>query len=81
MMDPSQPLAKRPCNLCMTQKANPSQKSRSPSTGANDLDALNARARRKKIDPSRLIEATIEEKAKKRRIAEAPASSKWKPTG
>jgi hypothetical protein len=49
-------------------------------TEAEALDALNARTRRK-ADPRRLIEATIEEKAKQRRNSEAPASSTWKPTG
>jgi hypothetical protein len=43
------------------------------------LDTLNARARRK-MDSRRMIEATIEKKAKKRRESEAPASSAWKRT-
>ena len=49
-----------------------------PRSAAEELDALNARARRKS-DPRTLIEATIEEKAKKRRRSERPASPTFKP--
>jgi hypothetical protein len=44
---------------------------------AEALNTLNARARRK-MDVRRLMEATIEKKAKSRRNEEAPASSAWK---
>jgi hypothetical protein len=43
---------------------------------AEALDALNRAPG--KVDVRRLMEATIEQKAKKRRSQEAPASSAWK---
>jgi hypothetical protein len=46
-------------------------------TAAEQLDAINLQIRRKS-DPRRLIEATIEEKAKKRRRADRDAASRWK---
>jgi hypothetical protein len=48
-------------------------------SAADELEALNAQARRKG-DVTRFVEATIETKAKKRRNQEAPASSAWKST-
>ena len=48
------------------------------------LDALNAELRTKRNTPvshRRLMEATIEAKARKRRSHEAPTSSAWKPQG
>jgi hypothetical protein len=46
---------------------------------AEELDALNAQIRQKR-DTTRLIEASIEANAKKRRREEKPASSSWKPS-
>jgi hypothetical protein len=61
----------------MAEKRNNRTTKQSVRSEAEALDALNARARRKS-DPRRLIEATIEEKAKKRRRSEAPVSPTWK---
>ncbi len=46
------------------------------------LDSLNEElrtGRNTRISPSRVMEATIEAKARKRRGREGPASSAWKP--
>jgi hypothetical protein len=47
------------------------------SAEAEELDALNARLRQTN-DTARLVEASIEAKAKKRRREEKPVSSLWK---
>jgi hypothetical protein len=44
---------------------------------AEELDALNVQVRRK-ANATRIIEATIEAKAKKRSEKERPLSSSWK---
>lgn len=51
-----------------------------PATSESDqLDSLNSR-RRRRADSRKLIEASIEANAKKRRTHEAPASSTFKPS-
>src|SRR5436190_1770417 len=78
-------LAKRPtsCTLkiparavdfLMEKKRNPSVVRRTAE--ADELDAVNARLRRKG-EVRRSMEAEIEERAKKRRSEEKPASSSW----
>jgi hypothetical protein len=62
----------------MAEKRNTHTTKQNGRSAAEALDALNARARRKS-DPRTLIEATIEEKAKKRRRSERPASPTFKP--
>ena len=59
------------------KKRQPNLTDRSAKAEAEELDALNARARRE-TDTVRLIEASIEAKAEKRRSQEAPASASWK---
>jgi len=57
----------------MAKKHNSRTTKQSARSEAEALDALNARARRKS-DPRRFMEATIEEKAKQRRRSETPVS-------
>jgi len=48
---------------------------------SEELDALNARVRRQRIPRSsirRSMEATLQEKSRKRRTTQSPASSGWK---
>ena len=59
----------------MEKKRNPVSVKREEDP-AEELDALNAQLRRK-VDARRLIEGSIEAKAKKRRNQEKPASSAW----
>jgi hypothetical protein len=45
---------------------------------AEDLDALNARLRRKKTGTGRLMEATMEQESRRKRREEAEAAAKTK---
>lgn len=49
-------------------------------SASEELDELNNRIRSEKVPAPELIEAEIEEKAKRRRKAEKPATTGWKST-